>query len=361
MFKNPFNKKQKSLIYLTRTGLQVFVPSTGSHFTLEFDPGAVKDLELKRASVLSEQIKAFLKTSNITPSDGIIVISNDVLFTKSLVASLSDTSAVDQEVAAFLEETPFPPNNLVYKISEADTGNMILVANKTVYSAVAKVFEASSWHLFAIVPEASLGGTPVDASSLSSIFGNRKVLAAATYPRADIGGIAALPPARVRKLKTACKVLFWTTLFSVGAATYLLLTVPKEAPVDAFPMDDVVTPSAELDFVDESSPSAEDFEEVSIERNEISVTVLNGTGVAGLAGESVLSLKKLGYTTAVAGNSPEYSSDVTLLEHSEDVPDVYIEELSDYLYGLFDEVLVQRVENDAAYVIVITTGKLLSN
>jgi len=99
---------------------------------------------------------------------------------------------------------------------------------------------------------------------------------------------------------------------------------------------------------------------VEIDKTLVTIQILNGTGVAGLAATTEIEVKGLGYTDIEIGNAPTYDAEETLVTYKNIVQEELIDELVDLLDITFEEISEQKnLEETASHDIIITTGKLL--
>jgi len=92
-----------------------------------------------------------------------------------------------------------------------------------------------------------------------------------------------------------------------------------------------------------------------IEREEIKIQVLNGTGITGGAGSLKTKLEKLGYSQIEVGNAPTSNFTATELIFNDDVPKTVRDEIQELLEDTYQDVEVEENSLDK-YDIRITTG-----
>jgi len=95
---------------------------------------------------------------------------------------------------------------------------------------------------------------------------------------------------------------------------------------------------------------------VELERSDLSIQVLNGSGISGKAGEVKDVLEELGYENVDAGNADSYDFEemvISIKEESEDYVDMLVEDLSDD-YTVADD--TEELDEDSDFDVVITVG-----
>jgi len=100
---------------------------------------------------------------------------------------------------------------------------------------------------------------------------------------------------------------------------------------------------------------AEEEEEVILERADLKIKVLNGSGVAGLAGEMAEFLENLGYEDIGTGNAGSYdyeTTEIAIKEDKKDYLDTLIEDL-EAEYTLAEETSILDADDDFDAVIIL--------
>lgn len=103
-----------------------------------------------------------------------------------------------------------------------------------------------------------------------------------------------------------------------------------------------------------STPTPEAVEEV--DKSEVSIEVLNGTGTAGEATFLQGELEDLGYEEIEVGNATSQNETETTVTISNDMPDEIVDELTEALEDIYDEVTVSRGTVSGGFDIRILTG-----
>lgn len=129
----------------------------------------------------------------------------------------------------------------------------------------------------------------------------------------------------------------------VGGVVYLLQT-PEEAVIEDTP--DVGT---------EQQTSEPTATPEPVDKSEVSIMILNGTGITGEAGILQEELEGLEYENIEVGNADETDHEITIVIFSPDLSDVIKDEILGELEDLYNEVQSETSELDD-YDIEITTG-----
>ena len=110
-------------------------------------------------------------------------------------------------------------------------------------------------------------------------------------------------------------------LAAVGIGIFLISSGTGSPDSDA-------SPSPESDLYDFATPEPTDSPDPA-DRTDISIEVLNGTGIAGEASFLQGKLRTLGYEDVETGNADDQDNETTTVTFSEDVPDEIVEEITE--------------------------------
>lgn len=96
--------------------------------------------------------------------------------------------------------------------------------------------------------------------------------------------------------------------------------------------------------------------QVSINRDEIKIQVLNGSGITGEASYAQGVLANLGYSEIKTGNSDKKNQEMTTITYKSSVSEASITEISDKLKTIYEEVTLKEATSSQVYDIIITVG-----
>ncbi len=160
--------RPNSLVYLTRAGLSFYAVGSTKEAVLAIPHDTINDLEVMNPDKLRQQIETFIAEQALRPTKAVIVLSEEVLFIKTVA---SEPVELAKEIKEFLEELPFEPTELVYTIMPGPNGvEQIVATNSALYLAIKNILEGKDWRIAMVVPK--VGDTP-------NVENWRKILAAA--------------------------------------------------------------------------------------------------------------------------------------------------------------------------------------
>lgn len=167
-------KNHPIVIYLDRNGFILYQDSLASLFQFSFLPDVVRDLEVINKEKLISFINSFIQTTKIIQSSLVVVLSDSVIFQKTLVAGSQAAQAVSQtdnntgelqekEIQNFLENIPF--EDILAKQVKTTLGIMLVAVNKELVETITDPFKKYGCFIAAIVPSFIYGETVNFAST----------------------------------------------------------------------------------------------------------------------------------------------------------------------------------------------------
>lgn len=94
--------------------------------------------------------------------------------------------------------------------------------------------------------------------------------------------------------------------------------------------------------------------QVEIDRDEVSIQILNGTGIGGAAGDLQDEMKDLGYSDIEVGNASSQDYETTSVIFSSDLSKEVVDEITDKLKSIYKDVDSETGETDEYDVEIIT-------
>jgi len=154
-----------TVLTIAREGLTICGSGSANLLRLPFPPNILKDLNVTDLPALSIQIKAFVESSHLKPSQLVVIMDQDVSFEKTL----GETMTIDasEQVQDFIDSVPLSsPSSKIFKINNK---YHVVVINRRLYDSVRTVFEELGFTVVAVVPETVLGqigvGNKFDANA----------------------------------------------------------------------------------------------------------------------------------------------------------------------------------------------------
>ena len=161
-----------------------------------------------------------------------------------------------------------------------------------------------------------------------------------------VGTLSDNPGGGKRYLLIFLIVLLILGLIGGGVYIYRRTLSQKEAAPEVTP-----TPEFQVEESPEASPAA------ALDRADLAVEILNGSGIAGLAGEASAYLESVGYTDVKTGNAGSYDyeqTEIAIKQEKQAYLSLLISDLEEE-YSLAEKTSVLDADSD--FDVVITLGK----
>jgi len=357
-----FKQKPKALIYLTRSGLYLYSKGVSKPVIFTFETDTVENLEVKNEDSLKEQIKSFLNKNKIKPTSAVILLSEELLFYK-VFSSHNDYEKNHQQ---FLDEVPFDSQKITETTYDIDNKFITVVTNFEYYTVVGSALESIGWKIVHVIPEILFDKKNLTDLRAMEILGDTRNISLDTHFLKPYNKKRSKQKEQVRTLVSKKKLFIGVLILSLSiAAVVLVMLLDLGIKRDYDPVQEENSPLPS-EIVEEATSSEEiilpvyDASEDEIDKQNLKIQVLNGTGVAGIASTFKEVLLGNGFENIDVGNADVQSYTITLITYLDSVNDNLVNEINDLLEEEFLEISFNKVssgEINDDYDIIITTGK----
>jgi hypothetical protein len=190
------------VIYLQKDKFQMYSPYLRQIVELRFTPEMVLDLDVLNDELLEQQIKAFVTNGKITPSNLVIVLSDNAYFVKDFAlqappsaqppkpgqppvpapkVSLDD---LKPQIDLFIEHVPY--ENVVSKTFPLKNGMRVCAVNQDLYKTVQRAFEKVGFKVDSVLPGMVLGGGLSAKTVLDGVLANTALQKASSLKQYDL-------------------------------------------------------------------------------------------------------------------------------------------------------------------------------
>ena len=142
-------------------------------------------------------------------------------------------------------------------------------------------------------------------------------------------------------------------LLILGGGIWFILQTPSDTAIEPNPtpvvdsLSTFATPEATPDPGPTATPEP-------VDKSEIAIEILNGTGVPGEAGFLEDKLEAAGFKDLTAGNAESQSETETTVTFDREVASSVVEEISDLLKGIYTKVVAKKASLGSVQVRVVT-------
>jgi len=353
------------ILLLTRSSIQLYLDDN-QPAKLEYSGAEVKDLEIVDAKKLEVSINELIDKSQITKANLVMVLADDLLFSKKILTIGNE--AQQQELQTFLDEVPFDKNNISTITVENLGKKFAVAANSALFKQIENLFNAKNLKIKFIVPVTTFNITIknniLSPDDIKNILSDNKKLNNSNFQNSHLSSdngdneIQQSDQASIRDrifnkqyMMAALGIgllLFASTLilYSFGILKNPLSQNDKKSQITQI-VDDKVNEQEATSEADDNS---------YLDKNDIKVLVLNGSGIAGQASKVQALVEDLDYLVVDAGNATITGGESTTINYSKSVSPEQKNELEETLEETFENVISQDKIVNPDYDILITTG-----
>ena len=367
--------KSTALILLKSTSLDIYQIGLEETESLTFFEDTLMHLELtdrdKFISVLSDFIK------HIKPQTSILLLSDEVLFQKKLDISEEDLKL---KIEDFFDKIPFEKNKIAKKRIETEKELFLFSTNKELYETVVEVFVTNGWTVDIVAP-ISIFPSVSENSSLSpeqvdEILSSQDILEKSNFIEGKefvSEEKELIPEAKSEELEgdqdnkdegegekksgIGFKEIFLAILILIilgggGFLAYQFRQSYKQTQTDS---QKIIEDSLKEQEVASPTPIP------TVARDQLTVNILNGSGVSGQAGSIQEELTGIGFDNITIGNFDEDNTPQTMATFSARISDTDKSAITNLLKGIFAQVITNIATTSAQYDVNIVTGTDLAN
>ena len=362
---------KRLIIYLRRNSLEVYHEGAEGYLgRLEFTPDSAKDEEVIDESKFEELIATFLNKLALKENKALIVLSDDVLFQKTL--PLSDDQTVQKQTDEFFGEVPFDVQKISTRAVQTKNAVNLFATNRLLYEACANALSKLQKETEAVVPATMLGITQgVQALTKEDLekIGNGDLVEASNFltgtevPKAKTDSSAPQPQSTQQQEQNEQSSSGSNTLVIAGVAFIIIgatvgLFLYKKPDLSKFNLKLPFTTQNQTQLTLSPSPSPQESakDETATKKEDLSVQVLNGTGKSGQASQVKSLFENLGFSKIETGNASIQGHEDTLVDFSQKVPNEIRQGIVSKLEETFENIKM-NVDQKQDFDIKVTTGK----
>lgn len=351
------------VILLSRKGFHFYYNDQVSK--LEFTGRELKDLDFVDPDKLKSLIFDLIDKSNITGSTLVMVLSSDFLFTKEIIAKEQESKQV--EIQKFIDEIPFDRSSLAIQAVNYEGKTTVFATNINLYNTLIEILHQKNLDTKYVVPITLFDIAPLTNTltkdDIKNILTSSEKLKQSNFlssrqvSQSDDKN-KSMPENSEQKEKNLTKQIIMTSIGVGLILTSITLTLYSfgliSNPFGKNKKDNIITSSQ--DTIDPQTPQSTPQLQTLPSKDEITIQVLNGTGIEGQASSVKSILEGLGYQQIETGNTTITGDSKTSISYSQAVPSSYITELEEKLAESFIEVITQKQQVNPDFDILITTG-----
>ena len=332
-------QKLKIVIYLRQNSLELHEIDSVETQKLIFSKSVYKNGEVIDMEKFKDEIIEFLIKLSMIPQDSVIILADGVFFQKSFHL-ISD---FNEKIKHFHKEINIPKNDLAEKIIKTKNTVYCLATNKSIYELVMYVFQEQGWIIEGVVPVTLYvdGDSDVEIGNeqVKHIIGDTLRLHIGNFLDNNI---------KNKKINLPWKKLI-VVLLSISLIIGGLFVFTYYSTL--ITTENKIVPSVAV------IPMATPIPEIS-KKEDISIKVINGTGIVGQAGKVKALLIKEGFIKIETSNSDIRDTTETVIIYNKPVTKQIKAAISKDLGEVFEKI-IEKNEKATDTTIEIITGDYL--
>lgn len=329
--------------------------------SLQFGLATISAMEIRDETQLIEEITQFIAKQNWVGRKIVFLISNSLIFSQALPKT-EDVEVLQDFKLTFKKSLPFNQHDLVVTQRQTKVGAELLAVNGDFIQGIVQAVKTAGLETVRVVP-AILAGLNINEPVTDQLA--RKSVGAAMRGSV-IDFLNRLPESdhivkkngveRSRKILAGAVILVVALLISLVGVWYLLQTTNQRTETSSLQPE--ASPLPAVDLSEESvGPTDEEVVMVeTIKKDEIILTILNGSGIAGEAGKVQKLFEQAGFTNTSTGNAPEVIEQTTITVGIE-IDEPNRQEIRTLIETIFSSSILVETSTNSGGLVTIITGK----
>lgn len=325
---------------------------------LIYTPGLVQNLEVLDVSAFEKFITQFLTQTGLKKEKVLIVLSDEIVFQKTI--PIISGEQMEKMVQDFLGSIPFNPQKVSFKKIANESEMIVFSVNKDFYRSLQTVLENMGFVVSAVVPisvfkeRLTIEDEVLSPSLVRKILSKKDLIKASDFLSNVEGQIK---PSIFHKSFSLIYLVIFVVLL-ISAVSFLGAKFFDKDKKVGESVKSKKLPEATLSALKKESTSSpkEATESAKLKKEEITMQILNGSGIEGQAAALKDDLEGLGFTNIETGNAiGTLTKDTTVIFSSKVLSDDQ-DQILTQLEETFESVSSQKETDRAEFDVIITTG-----
>ncbi len=310
-----FAQNKTAIFYLREKSLEIVVPKGSAYY--EFSTEVIKDKQVLNQDKFKEEVIGFINKIDFKIQKSLILLADELVSEK--IISKKESEDYEKELDLFKESIGFSPEKTtLLKLEEKEVFHIIIV-NKNLYESLVRILENIDWNVISVLPASVYGSLTngLDRENYKKIIKNKKILNnnLLLLKEKEIGlkinkDDYQAKKARKKEQYLVCFALIITLLFIITGVVLIILSNQNLNKLNN--KVKVVSTTTTLQLKKEIKPK---------EKESVKITILNGSGISGQAGEIKKLLINEGFReeNLETGNADDTETGDSILEYKQDI------------------------------------------
>lgn len=348
---------KKGIVYLSKTHVSLYYKDITNPLRIDFEKNILENPTETDKEWLNNKIKTIEDKVKLKQLKAVLILSKDLVFDKILDDDLQDKDKRELEINEFLAGLPIGVDLIEGKEFVKEGNVLVTATNKKLYLSLIEVLKPLNISIDYVLPEIVFNRVEFTKKFLEEVFRERVLLNFGNFLEED-NDSHKVTWSNIRK-----SLLVLVTIgVTVGIAAYFMGKFIPNIHIDftkylnnnassettkSHEITEQLTGTGEEQKPEDTTPAKSSFE----------VTIKNGTGIPGFAGEIADLVKDAGYTIINTSNANNFNYTNTIIEVDETTATAITEDIRTALKNTLKSFEIKKTK-DLGNKIIITTGEV---
>ncbi len=315
-----------------------------------FPTAVIKNQEVVDKKLFEKLLKEFF--SHYSKQSATLFLSHAIVFDRTV--KVEAQTIVEEELKKFSDAVPLSALHIATKAIQTSQRDFFYATNGDIYETILAIARQYGWQIKQVVPlslfDELLKGQQVSYAFFLRVLKDKKLLDKGNFLEGEAEEERELPFKQYMMLGAGLLMLSGALLFAAYNFHFFSFSSQQQAKRA------VVAQPTKQPVVVLSTPTPVSGEEAKLQKEDIKIQVLNGSGIDGQAGKLKDQLGVLGFTNVETGNVEGPTSNAAIVIFSENVAQEFQDEILIELKKTFMSVDAQQLPEAEGFDVVITTG-----
>lgn len=340
------------IIYITKSYLEFF----GEDFrklVLNFERETLEKLD-----DFKDLVAKYSSENAIKKQSAAIILAPDLYLEKDF--ALVDEEALDKEVESYYKDLKVDPATILEKRLKDEEKIYLISVKEELIKNLKEAFSLIGWDIISIAPatifRVELEDGKINSSEAAKIGSSKQALESANFLSNSTVPLSEILPEYEENKKSPGMgnlplFLVILALTITAETSFLVFFKPRSLAVLSL---STFAPSPTPTMVPTNTPSPTPSI-TKIKKEDVKISALNGTGVAGQAKQVKDALTSAGYTNIETGNGDNKEGSTTITFYT-NIPSALREDIEDVIKKSYKNVIIQEDIKANDFDVVILTG-----
>ncbi|MBI3485328.1 LytR C-terminal domain-containing protein [Candidatus Daviesbacteria bacterium] len=347
-----FNNQTKVVLLFSEQGLILYHIDYEGDERVSFSNQIFSNKQIINKELFDELIANFIAKVDLPAQNAILTLSDSLVFHKEFI--LDSLLDINKEKINFLKNLPVKLKDLDCLQIKSEQKIHFLASNKTLYLSVKRVFENFNWYIEAIVPINifdNIKNESLTKENIVQVLDSKKALELVDFLKAeefDVGFEDKEVDLKNNPKSSLITLILISILVLLIASITIVVLIKLHFSLSNF-ISNKSNSNKQTLTIPQASQSASPKLEVA--KQDLTIKILNGSGVTGKAAQIKTILENLGYKNIETGNTL-FQNQASLISFSGKVSDDIKKEVQLNLQKNYPDIVSQNNNSDSRDILI---------